>query len=113
MADTWVQAPDLSKFASIFARAFTLMGKCRFPVYISKTKAEKWFDIWRMVHEQRLARNDRSFVGPEAERESLHPTISSFRSIAERNQARARRRYPRARRLTPREGDGEVLDDDS
>ena len=31
----------------------------------------------------------------------LHPTMASFRTIAERNQAKARRRYLRARRLTP------------
>ena len=57
MADARAQAPDLSKIATIFARAFTLMGKCRFPVYISKTKAEEWFDIWRMTHEHWMARN--------------------------------------------------------
>ena len=101
MDGTWTQAPNLSKIADIFARTFLLMGKCRFPLYISKTTAEGRFDIWRMINEQRMARNARSFVGVEAERNSLHPTMASFRRIAERNQAKARRRYLRAGRLTP------------
>ena len=43
--ETWTQAPNLSKIADIFARTFALMGKCRFPLYFSKTKAEEWFGI--------------------------------------------------------------------
>ena len=77
------------------------MGKCRFPLYISKTKAEEWSDIWHLLNEQRMARNEWSVAGPEGARGSLHSTIAVFRTIAERDHARARRRFLRARRLTP------------
>ena len=39
--------------------------------------------------------------------------MASFCMIAERNQAKARRRYLRARRLTPLDDDGAVWDEDS
>ena len=39
MDDTWAQAPSLSNVATIFARTFALMGKCRFPLYISQSQA--------------------------------------------------------------------------
>ena len=111
--DAWAQAPSLSKIATIFARTFALMGKCRFPLYISQSLAGERFDIWRMINERRMTRYEWSFAGSEAEQKSSHPSILSFRSIAERYQARAPRRYLRARRLTSREDDGEVWDDDS
>ena len=49
MDENWPQAPNLSKIADIFARTFTLMGKSRSPLYISKMRAEEWFDI--PIHE--------------------------------------------------------------
>ena len=71
MDTTWAQAPKLSKIATIFARNFTLMGKCCFPLYIPQAKAEEWFDIWRMVNERRMTRHDWSFMASEEERKSL------------------------------------------
>ena len=41
MDENWVQEPNLSTTASIFARSFTLMSKCRSPLFIPKTEAEK------------------------------------------------------------------------
>ena len=35
MGETWIQAPNLSKIAGIFARTMVLMGKCRFPLYLA------------------------------------------------------------------------------
>ena len=84
--ETWTQAPNQSKTADIFARTFALMGKCRFPLYFPKTKAEDSFDIWRMITEERMKHNDWSFGGTPEEQTSLHPTITAFRRIAERNQ---------------------------
>ena len=55
-----------------------------------------------------MERNNWSFVGPKEQQTSLHQTATSFRVIAERNQAKARRRYLRARRLTPLDDNGEV-----
>ena len=41
MDENWIEAPNLSKIAGIFARTVVFMGKCRFPVYISKSRAEE------------------------------------------------------------------------
>ena len=68
------------------------MGNCRFPLYISKTKAEESLDIWRLIKEQRMERYEWYFSGPNTGRDSLRPAIELFRTIAERNDARARRR---------------------
>ena len=57
MGEDLIQAPNLSKIAGIFARAMVLMGKCQFPSYLSKSQAEDWFLIWRMLNEQRMERN--------------------------------------------------------
>ena len=73
--DTWAQAPSLSKIATIFARTFALMGKCRFPLYISQSLAGERFDIWRMINERRMTRYEWSFAGSEAEQKSSHPSI--------------------------------------
>ena len=113
MDETWTQAPNLSKIADIFARTSSLIGKCRLPLYFSKTKADEWFDIWRVINEERVERNDWSFVGAKVEQASLHPTITAFRRIAERNQAKARLRYLRARRMASQDANEEVWGEDS
>ena len=93
MDETWTQAPNLSKVPDIFARTFLLMGKRRAPSYLSKTKAGAWFDIWRLINEERAMRNARPFVGPKEAETFLHPTTTSSRVIAGRSQAKARRLY--------------------
>ena len=85
MDTNWTQPPNLPKIADIFARSMVLMGKCRFPLYPSKPKAEDRFLIWRMLNEQRMERNGRTFTGAEGEQEALHPSMASFRRIAGRN----------------------------
>ena len=62
MDPNWTQAPNLSKIAAIFARTMVLMGKCRFPLHLSKSKAENWFLICRLLNEQRMERNGRTFT---------------------------------------------------
>ena len=99
MDEILTQAPNLSKIADIFARTTEFMGKCRFPLYLSKTKAEERFLIWGMLNERRMERNGWPFVGPEEEQTSLHSTIASRRRIAERNRSQAHLRYLRARRM--------------
>ena len=113
MDETWTQAPNLSKFADIFARTCSLMGQCRFPLYFSKNKEEERFDIWRRIDEERMKRNEWYFVGPQGEQTSLRPTMTSFRRIAARNQAKARLRYLRARRVASKGDDEEVWGADS
>ena len=113
MGENRIQAPNLPKIADIFARTMELMGRCRFPLYLSKSPAEDWFLIWRMLNGQRMERNGWAFAGAEEEQNALHPSMAPFRRIAERNQAEARLRYPRARRLASQEDDGEVWGEDS
>ena len=66
-----------------------------------------------MLNEQRMERNGWTFTGAEDEQQALHPSMASFRRIAERNQAKARLSYLRARRLDSKEDDGEVWGEDS
>ena len=63
MGEKW--AKNASKVADILARTFSLMGKRRVLPHFSKTKAGEWFDIWRMINEERMNRNNWSFVGPK------------------------------------------------
>ena len=49
--------------------------------------------------------------GPNAEQDSLRPTIALFRRVSERNHARARRRFLRARYLNPQSDIAEAWED--
>ena len=89
MDPNWEQAPNLSKIADIFARTVELVGKCRFPLYLSKSKVEDWFLIWMLLNEQRMERKGWTFTGTEDEQKTLHPSMASFRRIAERDQEKA------------------------
>ena len=113
MDTNWTQAPNLSKIADIFARTMVFMGKCRVPLYLSESKAEDWFLIWRMLNDRRMERNGQAFTGAEGERKAFRPSTASLRRIAERNQAKARLRYLRARRLDSKEDGGVVPGEDS
>ena len=53
-----------------------------------------------------MERNGWTSTGAEGEQEALHPSMAPFRRIPERNQAEARLRYLRARRLDSKEDDG-------
>ena len=108
MDETRAQAPNLSKIADVFARTCYLMGKRRAPSYCPETKAEEWFDLWRAINEGRMKRNDWSFVGTKEEPASLHPTITSFGRIADRNPAEARLRYLRVRHMASQGDDEEA-----
>ena len=88
------------------------MGNCRFPLYVSKTKAAEWFDIWRLKNEQRVERYEWSSSGPDADQASLHPTIALFHAIAESNHLRARRRFLRAQCLASQGDNVGVWEDD-
>ena len=59
-----------------------------------------------------MERYELPFAGPDAKQDSLHPTIALFRTIAGRNQCRARRRSLRGRCLNPKGDAAEVLGDD-
>ena len=99
--EQWMHARSLTDIADISSRAFTVMGNCRFPLYITSEMAEKWFDVWRLINEQRMTQNEWSFLGSSAETNTLQPTLTFFRSVAQRNHARSRLRFLRARSLSP------------
>ena len=55
--EQWTHANCLKDIADIFSRTFTMVGNCRFLLYITGEMAEEWFDVWRLINEQRMARN--------------------------------------------------------
>ena len=55
--EQWMHANCLKDIADIFSRTFAMMGNCRFPLYITGELAEVWFDVWRLINEQRMSRN--------------------------------------------------------
>ena len=104
----WMHAQSLAEIADIFTRTFAMMGNCRSPLYFPRGKAEDWFDIWRLIDEQRVERNEWSFSGSSTERGPLHPTLALFRPVPERNHARSLRRFLRARYLNSRDDTADV-----
>ena len=53
----WMRAQSLAKIADIFTRSFTMLGNCRFPLFILQEKAEERCDIRRLINGRRLGRN--------------------------------------------------------
>ena len=106
-------ARSLTKIADIFSRAFTVMGNCRSPLYISSEKADAWIDIWRLINGQRMSRSEWSFSGSSTEQEALRPTLAPIRTVAERNHARSRRRFLRARYLNSQVDTVDVWEDET
>ena len=68
--------------------------------------------MWRTSNEKRIERSGWASFGPQQEQTTSIPSMAAFRRIAERNQAKARIRYLRARRLDSHEDDGEVRGED-
>ena len=95
--EAWVHASNLSKLAQAFSKVFFAMGRCKFPIYFTKDKADAWSDMWRMINETRMIRNNWSFLGENFD--TLHPSLKLFRSMAEQNQQRIRSRYLRTMSL--------------
>ena len=95
--EAWAYASYLSNLAQAFSKVFDMMGRCKFPIYLTPDKAAAWFDMWRMINETRMTRNNWSFLGENFD--NLTPSLKSFRSMAEQNQQRIRTRYLRAMSL--------------
>ena len=100
----WAHADSLDTFADILPNAFTLTGNCRFPLYITGGISQEWSDSWKLFDEQRVARHGLFFRGSSAEAANAQTSISSFRSVAQRNHSRARRRCLRARSFSSHPG---------
>ena len=82
------------QIGSCFFKDVFTMGRCGFPIYLTRDKAEAWFDMWKIINETRMTRNSWTFLGENFD--SIHPTLKMSRTIAERNQYRIRARYLRA-----------------
>ena len=104
--ETWVHASHLGKLAQAFSKMFFAMGRCKFPMCLTRDKAEAWFDMWRIINETRMTRNNWTFLGENID--NIPPSLKLFRSIAEQNQQRIRSRYLRALTL---EGNSGSMDD--
>ena len=63
--EAWVHALNLGKLAQAFSEIFFAMGRCEFPIYLTRDKAEAWFDTWRIINETRMSHNNWSFSGRE------------------------------------------------
>ena len=86
----------LGDSADVFARVFSLMGICLFPLYITPTVAREWFDIWSLLSTRRTEQRHGSLPSPCMGPDDLHPALPTFRAVVQRNLDRARRRYVRA-----------------
>ena len=65
-----------------------------------------------MLNERRMERFEWFFSGPDIERAFLRPFIALFRAIAKRNRSKPRRRFLRSRRITSKDDNAEVWEDD-
>ena len=74
----WLHADSLDSFAGIFPNAFTLIGNRRFPLYVAGSMAQKWFDSWKLINEQRVARHGWPSWGSNAEAANVQPPMSLF-----------------------------------
>ena len=66
-----------------------------------------------MINGERIKRRGWSFLGIPEDQTSLHPTITSPRRIAEKNQETARLRFLRARRMATQDDDEGAWGEDS
>ena len=55
--ETWAHASNLGKLAQAFSKMFFAMGRGKFPIYLTRNKADDWFDMWRIINETRMTRN--------------------------------------------------------
>ena len=92
--ENWAHASNLSKLAHAFSKMFFTMGRCKFPIYLTRDRADAWFDMWEVINETRMTRNNWTFLGENSD--NIHPSLKLFRSMAEQNQQRIRSRYLRA-----------------
>ena len=63
--EAWVHALNLGKLAQAFSKMFFAMGRCKVPIYLARDKADAWFDMWRIINETRMPRNNWTFWGRE------------------------------------------------
>ena len=89
--DDWMHAQHLPKIAHAFSRIFFTIARAKFPIYLSPERAASLFDMWRIINETRMRRNGWSFLGDDFA--AAPPSIQTFRSVAQRNQNRMRKRY--------------------
>ena len=89
--DDWMHAQHLPKIAHAFSRIFFTIARAKFPIYLPPERAASLFDMWRIINETRMRRNQWSFLGEDFTVSS--PSVQLFRKIVERNQNRTEKRY--------------------
>ena len=89
--ETWAHALNLGKLAQAFSKMFFAMGRCKFPIYLTRDEAEAWFDTWEIINATRMTRNNWTFLGGNFD--TIHTSLKLFRSMAEQNQYRIRSRF--------------------
>ena len=52
--EDWAHAPNLGKLAHAFSKMSFTMSRCKFPIYLTRDKADAWFDMWRIINEPRM-----------------------------------------------------------
>ena len=105
----WMHPSSLVEIAGIFARTSAMMGNCRLPQYFSKSKAEEWFDIWRLLNERRMGRLAWSSLGPNPSR---RPCVLPFLYFARLPSAIICGPVARARRLSSQDDNVDIWEDD-
>ena len=60
--EKWAHASNLSKLAHAFSQMFFTMSRRKFPIYLTRAKAEAWFDLWEIINETRMTRNSWAFL---------------------------------------------------
>ena len=88
--ETWAHALNLGKLTQAFSKMFFATGRCKLPIYLTRDKADARFDMWRIINETRMTRNNWTFLGENFG--ALRPSPKMFRSMAEQNQQRIRSR---------------------
>ena len=59
--ETWAHASNLGKLAHAFSKMFFAMGRKKFPIYLTREKADAWFDMWKIINETRMTRDNWTF----------------------------------------------------
>ena len=50
----WLRAGSSGDIKDVSARAFSMMGNCRFPLYVTPDMGREWFDTWKMINVRRM-----------------------------------------------------------
>ena len=73
-----MHADGLGAIADVSARTFSMVGNCRFPLYITPDVAREWFDTWGMISVRRMKRQGRPFSPTSVDMSDSHPALKFY-----------------------------------